>query len=369
MKAVVPFSLMSDLTPPPALDKSVLSDAGRTREALDRGADPNAPIPYVEGTTTPLTWVCRHGSRELTRLLLAAGAETRVSRGHVFGTPLHEAVMRDDPVLVELLAEADPECLTTGEHFGLTPIELAVKEACTRSLETLLALGVGVDSVRIHIAMGGGLVRLAVEASPDPVGVLEVLRDHGADLDSRSIQNATALHNCALFGEERGLAWLIDNGADIEARDNYSRTPLMCAIISFAGPGGAEQLIAAGADVNAADETGHTPLSAAVQSGRELALVRQLIAAGADVDATDLYGLTPLAIALSRSNLDTAAELIDAGASVEKPAAVVGAIMSIRQAIENEGEDALMARIEARERARSVDAAASSLSGIASPAL
>jgi ankyrin repeat protein len=89
---------------------------------------------------------------------------------------------------------------------------------------------------------------------------------------------------------------LIDAGVDLNATDEYGRTPLMIALIH----GRLDQagaLIDAGVDLNATAEDGRTPLMIALIH-RRLDQVDALIYAGVDLNATAEDGRTTLMIAL-----------------------------------------------------------------------
>ena len=81
----------------------------------------------------------------------------------------------------------------------------------------------------------------------------------------------------------------LKQGADVNARDELGRTPLMWS--AFHGSVTIlEILIARGADVNAQDKMGRTALVWAAITGRENTAVR-LVGAGADMSTGDSSGL------------------------------------------------------------------------------
>lgn len=92
--------------------------------------------------------------------------------------------------------------------------------------------------------------------------------------------------------------WMVAQGADPNAGDNYGRTPLH----KHARVGGelVPVLIELGADVNARENSGETPLHSAAD-GQYAETARLLIEAGADVNAANCEDVTPLDYALRRS--------------------------------------------------------------------
>ena len=95
----------------------------------------------------------------------------------------------------------------------------------------------------------------------------------------------TGLHLAAFFGIKAIVQLLLEKGAEIEAKDNYGRTPL-----SWAAENGHEAtvklLLEKGAEIEAKDNYGRMPLSWATENGRE-ATVKLLLEKGADVTAAD----------------------------------------------------------------------------------
>ncbi len=80
---------------------------------------------------------------------------------------------------------------------------------------------------------------------------------------SSNISGETPLHFAAMTGNALVADFLLANGADVNAKDNFGWTPLLEA----ANQGQKDMvllLIARGADVNAADNNGETALKLAV---------------------------------------------------------------------------------------------------------
>ena len=137
----------------------------------------------------------------------------------------------------------------------------------------------------------------------------------GADLEARNY-GWTALIVAAQKGQIGVVKYLAENGADIEAGDNYERTAL-----SWAAQNGhigvVKYLVEQGADVHQKDTAEWSALTYAAYSG-QIEVVKYLAENGADVNAKDEgYGKTALMRASEYGHLEVVKYLVECGADLE----------------------------------------------------
>ena len=133
---------------------------------------------------------------------------------------------------------------------------------------------------------------------------------------------STKLFQAAWGGDQKTLKSLLENGADVNVRNDHGSTPLYYAIIANQYQA-ATVLIEAGADMNAKDKLNETPFTRAITSGRN-EIIKTMIRNSIDVNTPiHEFGKTfcahrcfALHIAAGLNNPEMATTLIAAGADV-----------------------------------------------------
>ena len=146
---------------------------------------------------------------------------------------------------------------------------------------------------------------------------IKQIMTRGGDIDVMD-NEGTPLHWAALYGFEVEAKWLIEQGANVNAKRSDGSTPLFLAA-SFGHEAVARVLIANDADVNTRNPYGYTPLFAAALDGHE-SVAELLIAHGADIEQRDEMGATPLFFASLKGHANLVRLLIAHGADVNAKA-------------------------------------------------
>lgn len=233
--------------------------------------------------------------------------------------PRFSEQLRGNPrflAVVELLLEHGADLLAITED-GTTVLSGAVELGRPEMIELLLKHG----AAQVQELLGAGSAQTLIASALEyqKVGVAEVLIQRGAKFDP----NAGGLtHEAAANCRVSVLQWLLEQGADINARDEEGNTVILAA-------GGhtevVKELIARGADVTAhnskgegllhlcspwpkclelvlplrlpidrSNHIGQTPLHLAASGGGDPEALRMLLSAGASVNVQDHEGATPL---------------------------------------------------------------------------
>jgi ankyrin repeat protein len=107
---------------------------------------------------------------------------------------------------------------------------------------------------------------------------------------------------------------LINEGADVNAKNRRSSTPLHWAIHNEAK---VRLLLSKGANVNAKQAQGRSPLYLAAMLGSGIQTMRLLLSKGADPNLASVNGQTPLMMAAARGNVEGMRLLIERGADLK----------------------------------------------------
>ena len=251
--------------------------------------------------------------------LLRAGAnvEARATNGV---TPLMNAAERGDVPLVSLLLEHGANPITEDEQRE-TALSHAARGGFVRVVNLLSQLSGTKDKNRaLFSAVEGGPVTIEIADVPkhaaqfqiQPTEVLEswkgtaeILLDNGAEIESRNEDGSTPLIWAAAFAQTDIFKLLVERGARVNVADKEGNTPLMaaacqCAVATMNSADDVIRiLLGQGARVNARNYDGRTALMLASGMTGDAGILELLLSRGADPVARDKKGKSALSFAIA----------------------------------------------------------------------
>ena len=117
--------------------------------------------------------------------------------------------------------------INQADAFGATPLHMAVLGGHKEMVELLISKGADVNA-KSH----NGKIPLQMAFEKDDPEIIDVFLKQGLQVSSSINQyNRTLLHEAAIMGKIKTVNFLIDKGAQIDARDDTGKTPLELAAI------------------------------------------------------------------------------------------------------------------------------------------
>ncbi|KAG0235232.1 hypothetical protein BGX31_004337 [Mortierella sp. GBA43] len=224
------------------------------------------------------------GDLEACRKLIEAGAQVN-DRDNAEWTPLHEACVTGHEKVAELLIQHNADVNAKGGQAD-TPLHDAAQNGHVEVVKLLLSHGANVLAKNTK-----GVIPLDVT---DDKEVMELLQRRQAlitMLTGKNQAGQTLLHRSCSSGSYSNVVELLNQGADIHARDNAQWTPLHEAALE-GHTKVVEVLLSRGADPNAQGHGNDTALHDSAQN-EHADVVRLLLEYGADPDLKNSKGEKP----------------------------------------------------------------------------
>ena len=224
------------------------------------------------------------------------------------GSPLYYAAFCGFYELVDSLIKKHPELVNSRGGRIYAPLQAALYKRHFSVANLLYGHGAVVE------VRGGGEETPLHRASQEYVDIMRWLLDHGADPNARTCYDYTPLFYATWYLE--AVQVLIENNADVNMQNNNGETPLYNVFTRGRSDNIADivqRLLEHGADPNIRNNDDSTPLHRASSNGW-LEAARLLLSYGAKVDEQDKNGMTPFQLAASRGHDEIRKLLLEHGA-------------------------------------------------------
>jgi len=188
------------------VDAIKAGDTARVRALIDTRVDVNATQP--DGTT-PLHWAVDRDRPDMVQMLIRAGANVKAANRYG-ATPLWLASVNGNPKTIAMLLEGGADAGSANAD-GETALMVAARTGKTDAVNLLLARGADPN------AKEGwrGQTALMWAAAEGHAAVIDLLVGRGADLKMRSNAGFTALLFAAREGRIAAVEALLKAGADM----------------------------------------------------------------------------------------------------------------------------------------------------------
>lgn len=170
------------------------------------------------------------------------------------------------------------------------------------------------DNLEIRFDYGSTALHFASGRGHE--GMVQYLLQNGANVDARDQPGNTALHVAVRKGYRRIATLLLDSGSDVNVRDYNGNAPIHESLTANDEYAITSMLLDRGADPNIKNGSGSTPLHLTVLLMSEVSGARLLIDRGAAVDPRDRTGNTPLLLAVEAADRDLAELFLAEGADI-----------------------------------------------------
>ncbi len=230
-----------------------------------------------------------NGETETVKMFCVAGAEVdRREEEYLQRTALQIAIEKGHLSTAEYLIKEAKADVNIGDKYNETALHLAAGDGHIETVKLLCESGAQVDRKHEKYFLRTPLQRASEEGHISTVEYL--IKEAKADVNIADNFNDTALHLAAREGKSDIVNLLCEHGANIDGKGSEGRTALhwasICGDLSIV-----QCLVGRGASVNQQNDDGFTPLHDASRYG-DVSIASLLLESGADAAIKNKLGKT-----------------------------------------------------------------------------
>lgn len=220
VRNVMQSSMRGELTPPVRQERFSLKDSHFVKSvAAALGAVQEEEKEFIVRALGPIL-LCSSaeaGNLKEVERLVEEGINPRQT-DYDMRTPLHVAAAAGEAKVVEYLIKSGAR-MNARDRFDNTPLDNALLHGQDEVIDVLLKNG-----ARLGLQNLG--TRLCTAAANGDLGFIQRVAKCGGDLGRTDYDHRTALHLACSEGKTEVVRFLIANGAELNARDRWGRSPL-----------------------------------------------------------------------------------------------------------------------------------------------
>lgn len=252
---------------------------------------------------------CNKGDIEKVEELISLGAEINGKDEFNGYTPLINAIIGNNIEIIRLLMNSGASVTSVDEN-GKTPLIYAIINNNIEAMKILL----NNINVNINKAYDPGERPIDYAFEQDNIEAIYLLLEKNVKLDLAA--DSILLRHASSIGHFGTVKILLENyKTSKETTDTEDRTPL-CLASKYGNLEIVKYLLEKGADIEAKDKNGMSPLILASKNGN-LEIVKYLFEKGVNVEAIDKEERTCLMIASIKGHLNIVEFLLEKGADIE----------------------------------------------------
>lgn len=205
----------------------------------------------------------------------------------------------ENPEVIETLIENGADLLSRVGTPPILRLKYCKSLGVVKVIFDILKKGLSSDIDAVNML-------LSFVVGSNHIDILKFVINQGANVNYVNLGRPVFFEACSKCTNPEVIKLFIENGVDVNAKDERGKTALIVTIESFLS--GTEQnakiLIENGADLDIQDNEGKTALMYAIQKGKG-EIVCELILRGADTTLKDTEGNTAMKIAKEEDDVET----------------------------------------------------------------